>query len=203
GRRGWWGAGGGAPPSAGRGPPGPDPRAARGEPRPVTRPRLNWTRLFSKRAQLVAADTRRQQSYAQLTRPAPGLISFAGGMPDSALFPTDAFRRVLNAVIREEGRELLQYYSAAGYPPLRQYLASYLLRFGVEARPEEILIVNGSQQGFDLVARTLIDPGDFVAVEQPTYPRAMQVFRSFGAELLPVPLHEGGLDVDHLERLWE
>jgi GntR family transcriptional regulator/MocR family aminotransferase len=177
--------------------------AGRGEVRAVAMPRLNWTRLFSKRAQLVAADTRRQQAYAQLTRPAAGLVSFAGGMPDSALFPTDGFRRVLNAVIREEGRELLQYYSAAGYPPLRQYLAGYLLRFGVEARPEEILIVNGSQQGFDLVARTLIDPGDFVAVEQPTYPRAMQVFRSFGAELLPVPLHDGGLDVDHLERLWE
>ena len=104
-------------------------------------------------------------------------ISFAGGMPDSTLFPTDAFRRVLNGVIRDEGRELLQYYPAGGYPPLRQYLAGYLLRFGVEARPEEILIVNGSQQGFDLVARTLLDPGDFVAIEQPSYPRAMQVFR--------------------------
>ena len=113
-------------------------------------------------------------------------------MPDSALFPTDAFRRVLNQVIREEGESLLQYYPVGGYPPLRRYLAGYLLRFGVEARPEEILIVNGSQQGFDLIARTLLDPGDFVAIEQPTYPRAMQVFRSFGAQLLPVPVGRGG-----------
>jgi DNA-binding transcriptional MocR family regulator len=124
-------------------------------------------------------------------------------MPDSALFPTEEFRRVLNAVIREEGRELLQYYPTAGYPPLRQYIAGYLLRFGVEARPEEILIVNGSQQGFDLVARTLLDPGEFVAIEQPTYPRAMLVFRSFGAELLPVPLAPDGLDVGHLGRMLE
>ena len=79
-------------------------------------------------------------------------------MPDASLFPTDAFRRVLNRVIRDEGRELLQYYPARGYPPLREYLAGYLLRFGLEVRPEEILIVNGSQQGFDLVARTLLDP---------------------------------------------
>jgi GntR family transcriptional regulator/MocR family aminotransferase len=124
-------------------------------------------------------------------------------MPDSGLFPTDAFRRVLNRVIREEGRELLQYYPARGYPPLREFLAGYLLRFGLEARPEEILIVNGSQQGFDLIARTLLDPGDFVAIEQPSYPRAMQVFRAFGAQLLPVPMISGGLDADALERLLE
>jgi len=168
-----------------------------------TIPRLNWSGLLSKRAQLVAADVRRRQAYSQMTRPGPGVISFAGGMPDSALFPTDGFRRVLNSVIRDEGRELLQYYPSAGYPPLRQYLSSYLLRFGVEARPEEILIVNGSQQGFDLVARTLLDPGDRVAIEEPSYPRAMQVFRSFGGELLPVPMGAGGLDVAHLERLLE
>ena len=117
-------------------------------------------------------------------------------MPDSGLFPTDAFRRVLNRVIREEGRELLQYYPARGYPPLREFLAGYLLRFGLEARAEEILIVNGSQQGFDLIARTLLDPGDFVAIEQPSYPRAMQVFRAFGAQLLPVPMVSGGLDAE-------
>ena len=135
----------------------------------------------------MAADARRRGAYSQMARTASGVISFAGGMPDSTLFPTDAFRRVLNRVIREEGRELLQYYPSSGYPPLRQYLSGYLLRFGLEARPEDILIVNGTQQGFDLVARTLLDPGDFVAIEQPSYPRAMQVFRAFGAQLLPVP----------------
>ncbi|MBI4242315.1 MAG: PLP-dependent aminotransferase family protein, partial [Candidatus Rokubacteria bacterium] len=104
---------------------------------------------------------------------------------------------------REEGATLLQYYPAAGYPPLRRYLAGYLLRFGVEARPEEIVIVNGSQQGFDLIARTLLDPGDFVAIEQPSYPRAIQVFRAFGAQLLPVPMSDTGLRLDVLERVLE
>src|ERR1700682_6528783 len=132
-----------------------------------------------------------------MARTASGVISFAGGMPDSSLFPTDAFRRVLNRVIREEGRELLQYYPSSGYAPLRQYLSGYLLRFALEARPEDILIVNGTQQGFDLVARTLLDPGDFVAIEQTSYARAMQVFRAFGAQLLPVPLAGGGLSADH------
>ncbi len=173
------------------------------EPAPPPARPVSWGGLLSKRAQVIGAEARRREAYSQMARPAAGAISFAGGMPDSALFPTDGFRRVLNAVIREEGRELLQYYPAAGYAPLRQYLSSYLLRFGVEARPEEILIVNGSQQGFDLVARTLLDPGDAVAIEQPSYPRAVQVFRAFGAELLPVPMREGGLGLPELERLLE
>jgi GntR family transcriptional regulator/MocR family aminotransferase len=173
-----------------------------GLPRAAT-PRLDWTAFLSKGAQVIAADTRRRRGYSQVPQPGPGAISFAGGMPDSGLFPTEAFRRVLNRVIREEGPELLQYYPARGYPPLREFLSGYLLRFGLEARPEEILIVNGSQQGFDLVARTLLDPGDFVAIEEPSYPRAMQVFRSFGAQLLPVPMVNGGLDPEHLDRLLE
>ena len=171
-------------------------------PRPLA-PRFDWTGFLSKSAQVIAADARRRLSQSQVPHSGPGVISFAGGMPDSTLFPTDAFRRVLNRVIRDEGRELLQYYPARGYPPLREYLAGYLLRFGLEVRPEEILIVNGSQQGFELVARTLLDLGDFVAIEQPSYPRAMRVFRAYGAQLLPVPMMAGGLHVESLERLLE
>ena len=163
---------------------------------------LNWSGLFSRNAQILGADDERSRAVTPI--PSSGtVVSFAGGMPDSGLFPTDAFRRVLNQVIREEGASLLQYYPAGGYPPLRQYLSTYLLRFGLEARPEEILIVNGSQQGFDLIARTLIDPGDFVAIEQPTYPRAMQVFRSFGAQLLSVPWDGAGPRAEVFERLLE
>src|SRR5204863_606752 len=153
---------------------------------------LDWSGLFSRNAQILGADDERSRALTPIPSSAT-VVSFAGGMPDSGMFPTDAFRRVLNRVIREEGRELLQYYAARGYPPLREYLAGYLLRFGLEARPEEILIVNGSQQGFDLVARTLLDSGDFVAIEQPSYPRAMRVFRAYGAQLLPVPMVAGGL----------
>lgn len=164
---------------------------------------VDWAGLFSRGSQLVAADVRRREISSRLSKPAPGLISFAGGMPDATLFPIEAFRQVLNRVIRSEGQELLQYYPVGGYPPLRKFLSSYLLHFGVEAGSEEILIVNGSQQGFDLIARTLLDPGDFVAIEQPSYPRAIQVFRSFGAHLLPVALGDDGLRLDLLEQLLE
>ena len=164
---------------------------------------IDWTSLLSRSARTAAADEERRRTLGTPSDAGASVISFAGGMPDSALFPTDAFRRVLNQVIREEGDELLQYSAAGGYAPLRRYLAGYLLRFGVEARAEEILIVNGSQQGFDLIARTLVDPGDLVAIEQPTYPGAMQAFRSFGARLLPVEWDAAGPRPDVFERLCE
>jgi GntR family transcriptional regulator / MocR family aminotransferase len=178
----------------------PPPRAAARAPAPAP---IDWTALLSRSARTAAADEERRRAMG--TPPGAGgtLISFAGGMPDSALFPTDAFRRVLNQVVREEGGALLQYSAVGGYAPLRRYLAGYLLRFGVEARSEEVLVVNGSQQGFDLIARTLVDPGDLVAIEQPTYAGAMQAFRSFGARLLPVEWDEAGPRPDTFERLCE
>jgi DNA-binding transcriptional MocR family regulator len=164
---------------------------------------IEWSEIFSRTAQIIGAEDERRRATAGPSPSGQGVISFAGGMPDSALFPIDAFRRALNEVIRREGEALLQYYPVAGYPPLRRYLSTYLLRFGLEASPDEILIVNGSQQGFDLIARTLIDPGDTVAIEQPTYPGAMQVFRSFGAQLTAVPWDEGGPRPDVFERVLE
>lgn len=176
-----------------------------GDAPPPARPAvsIDWSGLFSRSAQIIGADEERRRGASVPPALGRDVVSFAGGMPDSGLFPTDAFRRVLNGVIRDEGESLLQYYPTGGYPPLRRYLSAYLLRAGVEARPEEILIVNGSQQGFDLIARTLIDPGDVIAIEQPTYPRAVQVFRSFGAQLLAVPWGPEGPRPDVLERLLE
>jgi DNA-binding transcriptional MocR family regulator len=167
------------------------PPAGEARPAPAAPGRvpLDWSRLFSRSTHIASSGAERRVAVPG-ARP---LISFAEGTPDSGLFPTDAFRRVLNQVIRTEGAALLQYPPGGdGYPPLRGYLATYLLRFGVEARAEDILVVNGSQQGFDLIARTFIDPGDVVAMEQPTYPRAMDVFRAAGAQLVPVPWDSEG-----------
>ncbi len=177
------------------------PGARNGAGQAPPRSPINWSAFFSRSARIIESEAERRRALAPPASAETGVISFAGGMPDSGLFPTDAFRRVLNDVVRDEGETLLQYYPVAGYPPLRRYLATYLLRFGLEARPDDILIVNGSQQGFDLIARTFLDPGDAVAIEQPTYPRAMQVFRAFGAQLHGVPWTLAGPDVEALERL--
>jgi GntR family transcriptional regulator/MocR family aminotransferase len=161
---------------------------------------LDWSRLLSRRAHGSAGDGERLP-VVPVPPASRAVISFAEGIPDSGLFPTDAFRRVLNQVVRTEGDRLLQYRAGDGYPPLQDYLATYLLRFGVEARPADILIVNGSQQGFDLVARTLLDPGDVVAMEQPTYPRAIDVFRAAGVQLVPVPWDGTGPSPSALDRV--
>jgi GntR family transcriptional regulator/MocR family aminotransferase len=178
-------------------PPAGEPRLAEAIPARVP---LDWSRLFSRSAHI--AGTTGERRAALPAGAARSLISFAAGMPDSDMFPTDAFRRVLNQVVRAEGAALLQYPPGGdGYPPLRAYLAMYLLRFGVEARADEILVVNGSQQGFDLIARTFVDPGDVVAMEQPTYPRAIDVFRAAGAQLVPVPWNREGPSSEALEHV--
>ena len=163
---------------------------------------IDWAALLSRGARIAAADEERLRGLGTANG-GSATISFAGGMPDSALFPTDAFRRVLNQVVRAEGAALLQYSPVGGYGPLRRYLAGYLLRFGIEARAEDILIVNGAQQGFNLIARTLLDPGDVVAIEQPTYTGAMQGFRACGARLLPVEWDAAGPRPDVFQRLCE
>ncbi|HLC42414.1 MAG TPA: PLP-dependent aminotransferase family protein [Methylomirabilota bacterium] len=164
-------------------------------------PSFDWSALFSKASHLIASDMRGTEMAGVAT--GPGVISFAGGVPDSDLFPTNSFRQVLNKVVKTEGAELLQYAPLGGYLPLRRFLSAYLLRFGIQARADEILIVNGSQQGFDLIARTLLDSSDSVAIEQPTYPRAIQLFRSTGAHLFPITFGQDGLLLSQLERLLE
>ena len=159
---------------------------------------LNWQQSFSRVARLSAEW--RAPDFSSYQRQGE-TISFAGGMPDSSLFPIDAFRRVMNEVLRTEGRALLQYSPASGYPPLRRYLADYLVRKGIVVTEADILIVNGSQQGLDLVARTLLDPGDRVLVEGPSYPGALQIFRAYQAEVVTVPVGDDGIRRDLLEGL--
>src|SRR5581483_1164302 len=108
-----------APPAR---PEGPAPA----RPAPPERPAVDWPALYSRSARIVAAEDERRRAPVAAGTNGADVISFAGGMPDSGLFPTDAFRRVLNEVIRQEGEALLQYYPVTGYPPLRRYLATYL-----------------------------------------------------------------------------
>ena len=159
---------------------------------------INWRQCFSRAARLNA-NWRPPDVTAY--RANGDTISFAGGMPDSSLFPINAFRQVMNEVLRTEGQALLQYSPASGYPPLRRYLADYLVRKGIVVTEADILIVNGSQQGLDLVARTLLDPGDRVVVEGPSYPGALQIFRAYQAEVLTVPVGDDGIRRDLLDGL--
>lgn len=130
-----------------------------------------------------------------------GTISFAGGVPDSNLFPADEFRQAINRALKDEGARLLQYGSPAGYRPFVDFLRHFLVQRGVGATSDEILVVNGSQQGIDLVTRIFLAPGETIALEDPTYYGALNLFRTYRPRILPVPVDAEGLDVDALERL--
>ncbi|MGE5236929.1 MAG: PLP-dependent aminotransferase family protein, partial [Acidobacteriota bacterium] len=128
----------------------------------------------------------------------PGMISFAGGLPDPAIFPVEEFASCADILARE-GRTILQYGATEGYRPLVELLRERMtLPLGEEPTSEQLIIATGSQQVLDLVARTLLDPGDTVVVEAPTYPGALHTFRSAGARFAVVPCDSEGMRVDLL-----
>jgi 2-aminoadipate transaminase len=124
----------------------------------------------------------------------PSVISFAPGVAALECFPTDAFRDISDRVLSRGARVALGLAPSEGQPLLRKALASYS---GV--RPEQILIMSGSQQGVDLVARCLIDPGDAIILDRPGYLGAIQTFRAAGASLVGWDAGRG--DLDELEDL--
>jgi GntR family transcriptional regulator / MocR family aminotransferase len=124
---------------------------------------------------------------------------FRVGIPDARLFPFDTWRRLVTAELRVGAHDLGVYADPAGHPPLRAAIARQLaLSRGVTAGPDEVLVTHGTQQALDLVTRVLVSPGDVVAVEEPGYPLARDVFASYGAKVVPVPVDVEGLVVDQL-----
>lgn len=131
----------------------------------------------------------------------PDILSFAGGLPAPELFPVEAIARAHAEVLAKSGGAALQYSTTEGYLPLREWIAQHLRGRGIPARPEELLITTGSQQGIDLVARIFLDPGDVVLVENPTYLAAIQAFAAYQVRLVAVPSDDGGMQVDRVAAL--
>ena len=132
----------------------------------------------------------------------PGIISFAGGFPDSALFDVDGIRAASNAALDEEPGAALQYGATEGYQPLREQLVAFMASKGAQdVAPENLIVTTGSQQALDLLGKTLISPGDKVIVEGPTFLATIQCFRLYGAELISAPIDADGVQTDVLEQL--
>ena len=132
----------------------------------------------------------------------PGIISFAGGFPDSALFDVDGIRQASLAALEQDPGAALQYGATEGYGPLREQLAAFMAHKGVaDLRPEQLIVTTGSQQALDLLGKVLINPGDKVIVEGPTFLATINCFRLYGADLVSAPIDDQGVDTDALERL--
>ena len=128
----------------------------------------------------------------------PEVISLAGGLPAPELFPLAEISRAVAEALEREGAAALQYGLTEGHGPLREWIAARLRARGTDSSVERVLITSGSQQGIDLVAKLLLDRGDGVVVEAPTYLAAIQAFSAYEAVLHPVPSDDGGMDVDAL-----
>lgn len=129
------------------------------------------------------------------------VISLSHAMPPVEGLPLLTLLRLLTEVAQSQPELLTEYQPAEGYPPLRHELARLLTGWGAPVRPAEVLVLSGSQQGIDLLARLLLRPGDYVAAEAYTYCGALTAFRAAGARLLPVPLDGDGMRVDALASL--
>ncbi len=131
----------------------------------------------------------------------PGALDLASGTPRSDLFPVEAFRRALDEVIDREGGRAFGYLETRGYLPLRRSIATMLEDVGIYGLPEHLIVISGAQQGIDLVAKGLLNPGDHMVVEAPTYTGAIATFRTRGVRLTEVPVRSGGIDLDRLEEI--
>jgi len=129
----------------------------------------------------------------------PDVLSFAGGLPAPELFPARDLSHAYQAVLRENPGAALQYGITEGFLPLREWLAARLRAQGIPAEAESVVVVSGSQQGIDLVARVLLDPGDTVLVENPTYLAALQAFAACEANVVALPGDADGLRTELLE----
>lgn len=128
----------------------------------------------------------------------PGIISFAPGQPSPETFPVPAFREILADIVDREGPSAFQYILTRGLAPLLVAVGDYAAAKGMPTSSGERLVTEGSQQALDLVARVLIDPGDVVLVERPSYIGATSAFRAAQARMVGVRLTADGLDLDHL-----
>lgn len=132
----------------------------------------------------------------------PGIISFAGGFPDSAMFDVDGITQSSQKALQENAGMALQYGATEGFGPLREQLAAFMATKGAkDVAPEQLIVTTGSQQALDLLGKCMVSPGDKVIVEGPTFLATIQCFRLYGAEVISAPVDGSGVIVEALETL--
>ena len=131
----------------------------------------------------------------------PGIISFAGGFPDPAMFDVEGIQEASSKALAEDPGAALQYGATEGFGLLRQELANFMGTKAVALSATELIVTTGSQQALDLLGKTMISPGDKVIVEGPTFLATIQCFRLYGAELISAPCDGHGVKIDELEQL--
>jgi 2-aminoadipate transaminase len=184
-----------------------EPRERPGaEPSPPAHRRAHSTaRDLERYADLFAERTRVMRSSAMRDLMAitarPEVISLAGGLPDTSTFPPESFAAQMTRIAQESAAEALQYGPTEGFEATKAAVAGVMAAEGMAPDTEDIIITTGGQQAIDLITKTLVDPGDPVICEAPTYPGAVPVFCSYQADTYQVEMDADGMKVDELEAL--
>jgi 2-aminoadipate transaminase len=155
-----------------------------------------WNYRYAQRTQRMTSSAIRE--LLKLTE-LPEIISFAGGLPGPDLFPVDELKEAAETVLGQKGRQALQYSTTEGYAPLREMLVRHMARYGIVVGLENVLITSGSQQALDLIGKVLINTGDKILTDNPTYLGAIQAFTMYGADYVTVPMDDDGMRVDMMD----
>jgi len=158
----------------------------------------HYEKFYSRVAKSIQASEIRE--LLAIIKQRQDVISLAGGVPDPRTFPTDYLAKITYDIIKNKGAYALQYSETKGILEVREMLSEFLYKArGIVADAENIIITTGSQQGLDLIARALIDPGDVVITENPSYLAALGAFKIRGAELVGIKIDKNGMRTDVLE----
>src|ERR687889_1410124 len=156
----------------------------------------DFARAFARRTSLRGGD----ELAAILAGSPPGVLSMTGGFPNPATFPTDVLDEIAARVVRDDPAVALQYTPCEGLPSVREYLLDRQEQLqGRRPALPELIVTSGGMECIALVCQSLLDPGDTVAVEAPTYLGALMAFAGSEADLEGIPMDEEGLSVDALE----
>ena len=171
-------------------------QGAAGEGPSPSRDLRRYAALFASRTRVMTSSVMRD---LMAITERPEVISLAGGLPDTASFPPGEMAQVMGQVARESSARALQYGPTDGLASTREAIAQVMEWQGVGVDPGEILVTTGGQQAIDLTCKALIDPGDVIVAEGPTYPGAIPTFSSYQADVVQVGMDGDGMKVDELE----
>lgn len=161
---------------------------------------MEYEKMFSERGKKM----KKSEIWSILSMiPLRNIISFAGGLPDSKIFPTDTIKEISNNLLDTDNENVMQYGSTEGLNKLRDEIVDRMNKRGMNIKRENLLITHGSMQGLDLIAKIFINPGDKIMIGAPTYGGAISSFRSLEAEFETIPIKSEGIDLDDLENKLE
>lgn len=165
--------------------------------RPESKVAPIWRSMYSREA-LLTDDSMTRDILALTSN--PGIISFAAGIPSAEGHLPQQTERLMTRLLAEKGGQLFSHTPTEGLASLRESIATHMLERGIHALPSETMVLSGSQQGIDLIARMMLDPGDTVLVEEPTFFNARQIFEARGANVVGIACDREGIRIDLAEQ---